>query len=622
MARPTRRGDASPQDLYQLGVQGRKTGATLKDDGQRDSQGMMPTEGLFSSPGSSTTQQPIAAATEEPIREVTPPVGGNDDESAPMDIASSGGAGPGTVLRNSRNFQLPLSKGRSPIQPTARLLRSPAKRPPSKSPMRPSATDPTARHIFSSPSVSERMPRRPSIIREPPSDDSINALLNQSERMGDRTGLERDYRVANEYRPEARSPQPAGGMSAKAIGKQRAVPSMSPPRHPPVRPSRLPTPSPPAPESSMYVHEPDPDPGPEPDLEPEPEPEPRRHSSSPSAPIREPSIPTSSPRLQTHKRPTPAVSTTSSTARRARDEEDDRRDGAKRVRQTDSVVSKRSAQPAKRGRGRPPKNGVAKRGRGRPRRSEVESDGDEGDSLMTLQRGPPMPKSRGLVSMRRDADAAVENRRRGNDADWWADIQNDDTTHGHEPPRGQRLASQAATKHQRRADAAIPDVEEDLEDWELDTGSFTGEIVVWEPEYEHNPPGPDDQVEVTDEVIALTADAIPTFEIRESDARYAKPLVMPFMSAGFVDLPSGSEKRPKNSRKMHLVFFVHYGKVTVSINEEQFRISTGGMWFVPRGNYYNIANDYEFPARVYFAQACEVSPSPQPVDDMTQTIVT
>ncbi len=223
--------------------------------------------------------------------------------------------------------------------------------------------------------------------------------------------------------------------------------------------------------------------------------------------------------------------------------------------------------------------------------------------------------------MRRDAAATVEDRRRGNDADWWADIQGNDPAYEQDMPRGERLASQAANKHRRRPAAAIVDVEEELEDWEVDPGSLEGEIVLWEPEHEDNPPGPDDPVQVTDERIAITADAIQTYEIRDSDARYAKPLTMPFMGAGLVDLPPGSEKRPKNSRKMHLVFFVHYGKVTVSINEVQFRISAGGMWFVPRGNYYNIANDYEFPARVYFAQACEVSASSEVMEDMTQTIV-
>lgn len=67
---------------------GRKTGAKLKDDGKRDSQGMMPTEGLFSSPGGNATQK-LAVPTENPIPEATPPPDGNDDASVPMDIASS-----------------------------------------------------------------------------------------------------------------------------------------------------------------------------------------------------------------------------------------------------------------------------------------------------------------------------------------------------------------------------------------------------------------------------------------------------------------------------------------------------------------------------------------------------
>ncbi|OAR01003.1 hypothetical protein LLEC1_03358 [Akanthomyces lecanii] len=619
MARPTRRpGETSPQGLYQLGVQGRKTGATLKDDGKRDSQGMMPTEGLFSSPGGNSTQR-LAVPTEQPIPEATPPPDGNDDASVPMEIASSGGPGPGTVLRQSRNFELPFPKSRSPGKTTAKLLRSPAKRPPSLSPMRPSP-NPTARHFdVSSPLRRSSRPRLSSAAREIPSDDSISALAEKAAEMGNADPVHEDYRGANEYRPSTRPPKPPAAMSEKARGKQKAVPSQSPSRPQPRKPAppRVSSPrisSPPqfSNETSLYVQDPEPQP------EPEPEPQPPQPSSSPPAPVRESSIIMPLQRQQTHKSPITAVSTTGPARRRPRDEEEDRRDRAKRQRQTESAVSRRSEQPAKRGPGRPPKNGVAKRGRGRPRKSEVESDGEEGDSLMTLQRGPPMPKSRGLVSMRRDAAAAVEDRRRGNDADWWSDLHNNDIPYDYNP----RFPPQAVTKHRRRPAAAMADEEEELEDWEVDAGSLEGEIVLWEPEHEANPPGPDDTVQVTDERIAVTADAIQTVEIRDSDARYAKPLTMPFMGAGLVDLPPGSEKRPKNSRKMHLVFFVHYGKVTVSINEVQFRISAGGMFFVPRGNYYNIANDYDFPARVYFAQACEVSASSGPMEDMTQTIVT
>lgn len=194
--------------------------------------------------------------------------------------------------------------------------------------------------------------------------------------------------------------------------------------------------------------------------------------------------------------------------------------------------------------------------------------------------------------------------------EWWAD--------DYEPQLPRAGLTQANVKHRRRPAAAMVNEEEELEDWELDPGTYTGEIVLWEPEHEANPPGPDDPVQVTDELVAWTAEAIEMEGIKESTARFGKPLALPFMGAGIVDLPPNSEKRPKNSRKMHLVFFVHYGKVLVSINDAEFRVSAGSMWFVPRGNYYNITNDYDSPARVYFAQACEVSSSH--VDDMTQTM--
>ncbi|KAJ4153682.1 hypothetical protein LMH87_010160 [Akanthomyces muscarius] len=112
MARPTRRpGESSPQGLYQLGVQGRKTGAKLKDDGKRDSQGMMPTEGLFSSPGGNATQK-LAVPTENPIPEATPPPDGNDDASVPMDIASSGG--PESISRQNNCKVAPLAGEATP----------------------------------------------------------------------------------------------------------------------------------------------------------------------------------------------------------------------------------------------------------------------------------------------------------------------------------------------------------------------------------------------------------------------------------------------------------------------------------------------------------------------------
>lgn len=125
--------------------------------------------------------------------------------------------------------------------------------------------------------------------------------------------------------------------------------------------------------------------------------------------------------------------------------------------------------------------------------------------------------------------------------------------------------------------------EEELEEWEMDEGLIMGDIVLWEPKHEAFPPGDDEEVRVMQDRLAMAADAIKVKEIPDATFRFAKTLTMPFMGAGVVDLPPEAEKRPKNSRKMHMVFFVHYGKVLVTINEVQFRISAGGTWFVPRG---------------------------------------
>jgi centromere protein C len=100
---------------------------------------------------------------------------------------------------------------------------------------------------------------------------------------------------------------------------------------------------------------------------------------------------------------------------------------------------------------------------------------------------------------------------------------------------------------------------------------------------------------------------VQTKDIKDATFRFAKTLTTPFMGAGIVDLPPGAEKRPRNSRKMHMVFFVHTGKVLVTVNEIEFRISAGGQWFVPRSNYYSISNDNDRPARIFFSQANEVT---------------
>lgn len=133
----------------------------------------------------------------------------------------------------------------------------------------------------------------------------------------------------------------------------------------------------------------------------------------------------------------------------------------------------------------------------------------------------------------------------------------------------------------KHRDAAEED--EELEPWEVNPGTIEGNIVIWEDAHEENPPGEDDPIYMAEQRIAVSADAIQTSEVKDASFRFAKTMSMPFMGAGVVDLPPGTEKRNKNSRKMQMVFFVHYGKVLVTVNEAEFRISAGGMWFVPRG---------------------------------------
>jgi hypothetical protein len=79
-------------------------------------------------------------------------------------------------------------------------------------------------------------------------------------------------------------------------------------------------------------------------------------------------------------------------------------------------------------------------------------------------------------------------------------------------------------------------------------------------------------------------------------------MTLPFFGSGIVELPPEGFKRAKNSRKMQMVFFVHQGKVLVTVGPpaveqngrgvaggeaetNEFAISKGGVWVVPRGTF-------------------------------------
>jgi centromere protein C len=86
----------------------------------------------------------------------------------------------------------------------------------------------------------------------------------------------------------------------------------------------------------------------------------------------------------------------------------------------------------------------------------------------------------------------------------------------------------------------------------------------------------------TESEIAVSSKGISTADPADG-AWFIKLLCTPFFDVGAVDLPPGAIKRTKNTRKMHLAFFVLSGRVEVLVHHTLFRIAKGGMWHVLRG---------------------------------------
>lgn len=120
--------------------------------------------------------------------------------------------------------------------------------------------------------------------------------------------------------------------------------------------------------------------------------------------------------------------------------------------------------------------------------------------------------------------------------------------------------------------------DESIEAWELEPGRVCGDVRKWNPDDPIGLESPEEEAE-----LALSSAAIITRDIKDSSFKFAKTLTLPFFGSGVVDLPPGAVKKPKNSRRMQMVFFVFSGRVSVTVNENTFRIGRGGMWQVPRG---------------------------------------
>jgi centromere protein C len=223
-----------------------------------------------------------------------------------------------------------------------------------------------------------------------------------------------------------------------------------------------------------------------------------------------------------------------------------------------------------------------------------------------IKRGPPLPRKAGLAILRRETpmDVGATKTRSGRNSTkpvaWWKgetieweiDAKEDQFANTKfvtrtikdvvrvdevEPPKRHRAKSRAPRSKKRIAEPESED-EADLEPWELEPGRMTGAIRMWDPVDQLG-----SQSEEVEDEIALSAAAIITRDIPNATFKFAKTLTLPFFGSGMVDLPPGGIKKQKNSRKMQMVFFVHRGRVSVTVNDTAFRIGQGGMWQVPRG---------------------------------------
>ncbi|KAL8841760.1 MAG: hypothetical protein Q9170_000793 [Blastenia crenularia] len=194
-------------------------------------------------------------------------------------------------------------------------------------------------------------------------------------------------------------------------------------------------------------------------------------------------------------------------------------------------------------------------------------------------------------------------------------------------PRPRRTPGQPRRRRPKRP-ATLDDIPEDEEDeaeyWETEAGVMQASVMLWDPEVGRGDEESKELADILTKVgtdVAYAADAIEMKDINGADFQFAKTLTLPFFGSGMVDLPPGGTKRIKNSRKMQMVFFVFYGRVTVELGTPttSFSIGRGGMWQVPRGNFYAITNGSAKPARIFFAQGCEVAPESAGFDESGAT---
>ncbi|KAH8770122.1 cupin domain-containing protein [Diaporthe sp. PMI_573] len=615
-----RRSNAQSEAFHDLGVRGRKTGVFLKDTGARDEHGMQPLDDIFSSP-----EKESQNGTEDD----------DDDESdeEPMDIDETTGPAPSAFMNGSR---FPPARARSPPKTN---MQSPAKRNPhlghSSSPIRGSVVRPSD-DASSSPRPA-RPPQRKLDFKNKPSLPKTNGINGKGKAAATTNGHVSPAEEADEEEPQLDDESMAildGGDDHAEDDEEASVEDDDA-----TEPADVEEEEPPAPPAAKRKGRPkkaapveEAEDAPEETVEEQVEEEPIMQSVEADA----------EPPRTGKKRGRPSKN-------KAAEEATAGQPTKKKAKRVSDVAGDETGESSQQNSGRK---------RGRPKATKAGGENDTtipakkptvpkqkqakkhrvstgvGDtSLAEVPRGPPLPKSRGLMISRRETPGGLttrsgrtsirpiqywKNERVELDDDEVFDdgkqhirlprikeiVRYDEPEVEHKTASRRKAGRPAAGKKGKRR--GYDSEEDELEPWEENADSISGEVVVWQPEHELNPPGPDEQIEVAEEQLAVSAGAIVTREIRNATFKFAKTLSTPFFGAGVVDLPPHSEKKPKNARKMHMAFFVFSGRVQVTVADTTFSIGKGGMWFVPRGNYYSIENGHDLPARIMFSQGCEV----------------
>ncbi|KAF2741936.1 hypothetical protein M011DRAFT_301997 [Sporormia fimetaria CBS 119925] len=124
--------------------------------------------------------------------------------------------------------------------------------------------------------------------------------------------------------------------------------------------------------------------------------------------------------------------------------------------------------------------------------------------------------------------------------------------------------------------------EDELEDWEK-KGTLAGEVFEYDPATET-------ALGLAETTLAWAGNGMSAAPLPNLEFKFIRLGTTDgptsYMSWGCLDFEKDEFKRRKNSRRMHMVFHVTKGAVTVHVHENEFVVHKGGVFTVPRGTYW------------------------------------